>query len=129
MIAAGGKGPMGVLQDIRVLRGKLFEMQEVKESLFSVPLRSQISTLMRRRLTLTLRNKTQLKTRFGMSILQGLIVGVAFLDIGKKLPAQQLAFLFMLLQLDALSHLFVMPEVIAQRLVFKLETSAGLYAS
>ena len=120
---------MGVLQDIRVLRGKLFEMQEVKESLFSVPLRSQISTLMRRRLTLTLRNKTQLKTRFGMSILQGLIVGVAFLDIGKKLPAQQLAFLFMLLQLDALSHLFVMPEVIAQRLVFKLETSAGLYAS
>ena len=34
-------------------------------------------------LTLTLRDK-QLKTRFGMASLQGLIIGLAFLDIGNS---------------------------------------------
>jgi hypothetical protein len=33
------------------------------------------------------------------------IVGVAFLDIGKKLPAQQLSFFFMMLQMGALSNM------------------------
>jgi ABC-type multidrug transport system permease subunit len=56
-------------------------------------------------------------------------VGVAFLDIGKKLPVQQLSFLFMLLQMGALSNMVVMPEMIAQRLVFKLETSDALYST
>ena len=49
--------------------------------------------------------------------------------IGKKLPAQQLSFLFMLLQMGALSNMVVMPEMIAQRLVFKLETSDALYST
>ena len=55
------------------------------------------------------------------------MVGLAFLDIGKKLPIQQLSFLFMLLQIGALSNMAVMPETIAQRLVFKFENSDGLY--
>lgn len=129
MIAAGGKSPLETLRDTRELRSKTSNVREVSDSLYSVPLSSQISTLMRRRLTLTGRDKSMLKTRVVMSIMQGLIVGVAFLDIGKKLPAQQLSFLFMLLQMGALSNLVIMPETIAQRLVFKLEVSDALYST
>jgi hypothetical protein len=93
----------------------------------SVSWKTQIVTLMKRRLTLTLRDTRHLKIRFSMASLQGLIVGLAFLDIGKKLPIQQLSFLFMLLQIGALSNMAVMPETIAQRLVFKFENSDGLY--
>ena len=35
----------------------------------------------------------------------------------------------MLLQMGALSNMVVMPEMIAQRLVFKLETSDALYST
>lgn len=128
MIEAGGKGPLEVLENIREKRGRVFKVLPVRDSLYSVPLSSQISTLMRRSLTLTGRDMTQLLTRFGMSIMQGLIIGIAFLDIGKKLPVQQLSFLFMLLQIGALANLVVMPEMIAKRLVFKIETSDALYS-
>jgi ABC-type multidrug transport system permease subunit len=90
---------------------------------------TQIATLFKRRVTLTLRDKRQLKTRFGTASVQGLIIGLAFFNIGDKLPVQQLSFLFMLLQIGALSNFSVMPEMIAQRLVFKFESSDGLYST
>jgi hypothetical protein len=98
MISAGGKSPLEVLQATREIRFKVFKVHTVRDSLYSVPMSAQLSTLMWRRLTLTGRDKGQLKTRIGMSILQGLIIGVAFLNIAEKLPAQQLPFLFLLLQ-------------------------------
>ena len=128
MIAAGGKSPLEVLEDTRVMRAKWFEERTVKDSVYSVPWATQVTTLMRRRLALTLRDKTMLKTRMIVSLMQGTIVGVAFLDIGKKLPVQQISFLFMLLQMGALSNMVVMPEMIAQRLVLKFENSDALYS-
>lgn len=128
-VSAGGKSPLEVLREMQEKRSKLFGHVEIKDSVYSVSLCTQIATLFKRRMTLTRRDKNLLRVRFGMSTMQGLIVGVAFMDIGKKLPVQQLSFLFMLLQMGALSNMVVMPEMIAQRLVFKFETSDALYGT
>jgi hypothetical protein len=95
----------------------------------SVPQLTQIATLLKRRLTLTLRDKSLLRTRYGMALIQGLIVGIAFQDIGRTLPVQQVSFLFMLLQIGALSNMVIMPEMIAQRMEFKFEISDALYST
>ena len=127
-IEAGGKSPLLTVTEAASRLG-VSPRTNGKRQLgrHSVSWKTQIVTLMKRRLTLTLRDTRHLKIRFSMASLQGLIVGLAFLDIGKKLPIQQLSFLFMLLQIGALSNMAVMPETIAQRLVFKFENSDGLY--
>lgn len=124
-IETGGKSPIETL----ISAGPPLKVGNGHIGIHSVSFKTQIKTLTKRRLTLTLRDTRQLKTRFTMASLQGLIVGLAFLDIGKKLPVQQLSFLFMLLQIGALSNMAVMPEMIAQRLVFKFENSDGLYST
>mmetsp|Transcript_12595 Transcript_12595/g.47076 ORF Transcript_12595/g.47076 Transcript_12595/m.47076 type:complete len:638 (+) Transcript_12595:47-1960(+) len=129
-IEAGGKSPLVTVTEAASRLG-VSPRTNGKRQLgrHSVSWKTQIVTLMKRRLTLTLRDTRHLKIRFSMASLQGLIVGLAFLDIGKKLPIQQLSFLFMLLQIGALSNMAVMPETIAQRLVFKFENSDGLYST
>ena len=128
-VAAGGEDPMQTLQ-VAAMRAGATNFSVVRHTgVHSVSLGAQIATLFKRRVTQTRRDKRQLKTRFGISSLQGLIIGLAFLDIGNKLPVQQLSFLFMLLQIGALSNMSVMPEMIAQRLVFKFEHSDGLYST
>jgi len=127
MIAAGGKSALEILHDVAAIRGKLFKTHKVRDTPCSVPFQTQVSTLMMRRLTLTARDKSHLRLRVMMSILQGLVIGVAFLDIGNKLPAQQVSFLFMMLQMGAVANMIVMPEMIAQRMVFKFETSDAMY--
>jgi ABC-type multidrug transport system ATPase subunit/ABC-type multidrug transport system permease subunit len=131
MIAAGGKAPLDVLRDHQERREALglFETTTVKDSVHSVPQLTQIATLLKRRLTLTLRDKSLLRTRYGMALIQGLIVGIAFQDIGRTLPVQQVSFLFMLLQIGALSNMVIMPEMIAQRMEFKFEISDALYST
>lgn len=118
---------MEILHDVAAIRGKLFKTHKVRDTPCSVPFQTQVSTLMMRRLTLTARDKSHLRLRVMMSILQGLVIGVAFLDIGNKLPAQQVSFLFMMLQMGAVANMIVMPEMIAQRMVFKFETSDAMY--
>ena len=128
-IAAGGEDPMQTLQLAAIRAGATNSGVERHTGVHSVSIGTQVATLFKRRVMLTLRDKRQLKMRFSMSSLQGLIIGLAFWDIGKKLPVQQLSFLFMLLQIGALSNMSVMPEMIAQRLVFKFEHSDGLYST
>ena len=131
MISKGGKGPLQVLQDVRDKRMVHVHSKAdpVKDSKYSVPLTTQLGTLLRRRVTLTVRDKRQLGTRLVVSVLQGLIIGTAFFDIGKKLPAQQLAFIFLALQMGTLSNMMVMPEMIAQRMLFKVESADALYST
>ena len=128
-LAAGGEDPMQTIQVAAMRTGATNLGSERHMSVHSVSMGTQIATLFKRRVTLTLRDKRQLKTRFGTASVQGLIIGLAFFNIGDKLPVQQLSFLFMLLQIGALSNLSVMPEMIAQRLVFKFESSDGLYST
>ena len=79
------------------------KVHTVQDSVHSVSMRTQVGTLLCRRVTLIGRDTNQLKMRLGMSILQGVIIGVAFWDIAKKLPAQQISFLFLMLQVVAIS--------------------------
>ena len=127
----GREAPLDVLRDHQERREALglFETTTVKDSVHSVPQLTQIATLLKRRLTLTLRDKSLLRTRYGMALIQGLIVGIAFQDIGRTLPVQQVSFLFMLLQIGALSNMVIMPEMIAQRMEFKFEISDALYST
>jgi ABC-type multidrug transport system ATPase subunit len=127
-VRAGGKPPVESLKET-ARRAGAPGFRHGYQGIHSVSFKGQISALMKRRLTLTARDTRQLNARFMTASLQGLIIGVAFLDIGKKLPVQQLSFLFMLLQIGALSNMAVMPEMMAQRLVFKFESSDGLYST
>jgi len=131
MLKEGGKEIIELIAAANQKRGQMFSGKAlpVRNSPYAVGFWKQFSTLMRRKLALTARDKGHLKVRFLMAALQGLIIGVAFMDIGSKQPVQQLSFMFMLLQMGALSNLAIMPELIAQRLVFKFETSDSLYSS
>lgn len=125
MIAQGGATSLEMLNEICKKRG----VSKMTDSRFSVSFGTQLRTLLGRRMTLMIRDQNQLQTRLAVSLLQGLVIGIAYWDVGSKLPAQQVPFLFMLLQMGSLSNMATMPEIISHRLVFKYETSDGLYLS
>jgi len=55
-------------------------------------------------------------------------VGIAFYNIGATDPVQQMPFLFMILQMGALSSMENMPRLIDQRTIMQFEKSDGLYS-
>ena len=127
-LAAGGEDPMQTIQVAAMRTGATNLGSERHMSVHS-GVWARRSRVIQAARDADAGDKRQLKTRFGTASVQGLIIGLAFFNIGDKLPVQQLSFLFMLLQIGALSNLSVMPEMIAQRLVFKFESSDGLYST
>ena len=127
LLEAPKKSPMDVLRETAKVSG--LSPEDVHESPIAARFATQLRVLMKRKLTITRRNKTGLRLRFGVSLMQGLIVGMAFYGIGDKLPVQQLSFFFMLLQMGALANMAIMPELIETRLQLKLEQSDALYSS
>lgn len=126
-LEAPKKTPMDVLRETAKVSG--LSPEDVHESPIAARFTTQLRVLMQRKLTITRRNKTGLRLRLGVSLMQGLVVGMAFYGIGDKLPVQQLSFFFMLLQMGALANMAIMPELIETRLQLKLEQSDALYSS
>ena len=76
---------------------------------------------------MVLRNKTELKIRYGTALFQGLIVGMAFYNIASREPILQLSFYFMILQMGTISNMAILPKLINARFVYKLEISDSLF--
>merc|ERR1712151_1464418 len=63
-------------------------------------------------------------------VFMGLIMGLCFFDVGSKSPkgATQMSFLFNLLMQVSLCSMNIMPQLIDERNIMKLEVSEALYS-
>merc|ERR1719498_1227116 len=80
-------------------------------------------------MTLTLRDPEVIGATVIMNTCLGVIMGVMFLDVGSSAPkgAAQLAFLFNVLMQVAMASMNVMPALLAERTVMKVEVDEALY--
>eukprot|EP00443_Scrippsiella_acuminata_P048524 CAMPEP_0115213098 /NCGR_PEP_ID=MMETSP0270-20121206/23622_1 /TAXON_ID=71861 /ORGANISM="Scrippsiella trochoidea, Strain CCMP3099" /LENGTH=649 /DNA_ID=CAMNT_0002626843 /DNA_START=90 /DNA_END=2039 /DNA_ORIENTATION=- len=96
---------------------------------YSVSFAAQCAALLRRKVTITLRNPMAVALPLGLPAIQGLVVGSMFQGIGQDpLLLSQFGFVFILLTLLALAGLQVVPILIEERIVMKYETSEALYS-
>merc|ERR1712014_301575 len=65
-----------------------------------------------------------------MQVFMGLIMGLCFFDVGSKSPkgATQMSFLFNVLMQVSLCSMNIMPQLIDERNIMKLEVSEALYS-
>lgn len=126
-LAATSTSSIALLKSTAAARGE--DPTQVHASPIAASFMTQLRVLMKRKLVLTGRNKAGLRLRLGVAVMQGIVVGAAFYDIGKKRPVQQLSFFFMLLQMGAIANIAILPELIETRLILKLEESDALYSS
>lgn len=98
-------------------------------SIYGVRFRKQLQKVFCRQVRL-LRDQQGVLTEILVAIAQALVVGAAYIGIGKGEDAgyHQVGFYFMLVMTCALSGIKVMPKAIAERTVMKLEVSEVLYS-
>eukprot|EP00443_Scrippsiella_acuminata_P070006 CAMPEP_0115391868 /NCGR_PEP_ID=MMETSP0271-20121206/10932_1 /TAXON_ID=71861 /ORGANISM="Scrippsiella trochoidea, Strain CCMP3099" /LENGTH=694 /DNA_ID=CAMNT_0002815441 /DNA_START=158 /DNA_END=2239 /DNA_ORIENTATION=+ len=95
---------------------------------YAVSFWSQLTMLLRRRVGLTLRNPLGLGVQVGMPIGVGLLLGIVFKGVGARdFCIQTLLFVFVVLVLLSLYGLPLLPTIIDERRIMKLETSERLY--
>jgi len=119
--------PLDVLRETAVIQGLV--ASDVHATRIAASFTKQLKVLMERTLTITKRNRVGLRLRFGVSIAQGVVVGLAFFDIASKPVVSQISFFFMLLQMGTIANMSVMPELIGTRLLLKNEEADALYST
>lgn len=100
----------------------------VQSTLYAADFSRQLRVVFQRHLTLTLRDHQGFFAEILGAVAKAAVVGAAYWDIGSKAPQLQLGFIFMLLCTTAIDGLKVMPKIIGERLVMKMETSEALYS-
>ncbi|MBO8631258.1 hypothetical protein INO08_16270, partial [Staphylococcus aureus] len=73
------------------------------------------------------RDVAALRADFFASVVKGLIVGIAFLDVGSRPALNQIPFIFMALQMSIMSGMQQMPRAILNREIMKLDVADRLY--
>ncbi|CAE7248791.1 abcG2, partial [Symbiodinium pilosum] len=124
---------MTALQLLEERRARLLtvgDMPPVRNSIYGVRFRKQLQKVFCRQVRLLLRDQQGVLTEILVAIAQALVVGAAYIGIGKGQDAgyHQVGFYFMLVMTCALSGIKVMPKAIAERTVMKLEVSEVLYS-
>ena len=114
-----------VLKDAYAIQG--FDTRALHDSVTAASFSKQFSALLSREITMTLRNKSALRVRYGVAAMQGVVVGSAFYNIASRDPILQLSFMFMVLQMGTISNMAILPKLINARFVYKLEISDGLF--
>lgn len=123
-----GMSPIEILNKMRDNRSQIGgEIPPIRDSKYGVRVKDQLKIVLARKLLLTRRDKRQVVTKFGASIFQGVFLGLAFWDVGNNVVQNQSGFFFMLLQVGALSNISIMPLLIDERTIMKLEVSDALY--
>jgi ATP-binding cassette subfamily G (WHITE) protein 2 len=84
-----------------------------------------LATVKRR---LLLRDKKGLRLKVMMSVVQGLIVGIAYWNIASKPEFTHITYIFMIMQFSALSGMATMPGLIDTRAVMKKDVDEGLHS-
>lgn len=100
----------------------------VCSSVFSVRFRTQLLLVFRRQMVLSLRDMHGLFLDLAVAVVKSLVVGLAYFDIGSKDTLSQVGFFFMLLMTCAIDGMKLMPKLISERTVVKIETSNALYS-
>lgn len=73
------------------------------------------------------RDISALKADLGTSVIKGVIVGIAFLDVGSRPAFNQMPFIFMALQMSVMGGMQQMPRLIFSRDIMKLDVADRLY--
>merc|ERR1711920_492059 len=94
---------------------------------YAVPFSTQLSTLLRRKLAITMRNPLAILLPLLAPTFLGAAVGLMFRGVGKEGLMEQISFVFVLVTLLGLAGLQIMPILIEARHYMKLETSETLY--
>jgi hypothetical protein len=69
------------------------------------PLRTQLAYVLKRTVILKLRSKSELFIQGGSAVIKGFILGIAFLKINGQVPFAQVAFIFLLAQMEVIGML------------------------
>ncbi|CAE7276376.1 ABCG2 [Symbiodinium natans] len=119
-----------LLEDRQERLSKFGDLPPVRYSSYGVRFRKQLQKVFCRQVRLLLRDQQGVFTEILVAIAQALVVGAAYIGIGKGEDAgyHQVGFYFMLVMTCALSGIKVMPKAIAERTVMKLEVSEVLYS-
>ena len=127
-LASPGRSSVSMLRHIREKLLFLGDVPDRSLQSYNVPFTMQLQVVMWRAVTLMRRDRTVLRTTFAVEIVKALVVGIAFFDIGSKAVQDQVSFIYMMLQMSALSAMQTMPRLIDERTVMKMETGDKLYS-
>jgi len=101
----------------------------------AAPFCTQLGTLLRRKLKITLRNPQAIGLQLGLPLVMGLLLGLVFHGVAKDLENQSviafvvhvIPFLFILLTMLGLQSLPIIPLLVENRSFMKYEVSEALY--
>jgi len=123
-----GMTTLEILNKVRDNRSEVGgDMPPIRDSRYGIGYFAQFKVVLARKLILTRRDRRQVVTKFGASLFQGVFLGLAFFNVASNSIQNQLGFYFMLLQVGALSNMSIMPLLIDERTIMKLEVSDALY--
>merc|ERR1712048_65539 len=103
---------------------------KVRPSVYAVSFWTQVRKVFGRKLKLMLVDSQLMGLTVIMQIFMGVFMGLCFFNVGSKTPqgATQMSFLFNVLMQVSLCSLNIMPQLIDERNVMKLEVSEALYS-
>jgi len=94
----------------------------------AIPFCGQFWVLLRRKITLTIRNPMAVALPLGVPVVQGLIIGYLFVGTGTKDIQRQVMFAFCLLTMLCLAGTMGLIVLITERTLMKHEASEALYS-
>jgi len=129
-LANPGPSVMDMLEQRREVKLKFGQVPRVKKSIYAVGFLKQLKIVFARKLKLTLIDTQTMGLTIGMQVFMGIFMGLCFFDVGSKTPIgpTQMSFLFNVLMQVSLASMQVMPQLIDERNIMKLETSDALYS-
>jgi len=125
-----GASPLELLESQREKTLPLGFVPEVRRSRYAVGFLKQLRVVFGRKLKLMIIDSEVIGMTIIMQVFMGLIMGLCFFDVGSKSPkgATQMSFLFNLLMQVSLCSMNIMPQLIDERNIMKLEVSEALYS-
>ena len=97
------------------------------DSKYLAPMGRQFKLVFQRTVVLKLRSKEELVAQGAAAVVKGVILGVAFLNINKQVPMAQVAFIFLLAQMEVIGLLQGIESSISGRGIMKEEVCDRLY--
>lgn len=124
-----GKSAMDLLEAERKVQLQFGSLPPIRRSAYSKGFVTQLNLVFRRKLQMTLRDMELLGITIAMKVFMGVFLGIIYQGVGKKEPrgVAQMSFMFMTLVQVSLGALNLLPIIIEERTVMKLEVAEGLY--
>jgi ABC-type multidrug transport system permease subunit len=120
---------MELLEEERKVQLQFGRLPPIRRSAFSKGFGTQLYHVLCKKLQLTRRDMELLGLTIALKAFMGIFLGLIFQGVGKKEPKgiAQMSFVFMILIQVSLGALNLLPMIIEERTIMKLEESDGLY--